>query len=135
MKYNMEDLYWADWDKIGENPNEYKIIFDYIENSSSFSLEELSGVLKLYNNPHGAYTIEFAKIISEIYIRDKIKFIKALNLVKDEIPNLVYAFRMEKVFQDEDIELNQIFSLNKLSQEEIHTANFFFKMYKTICSS
>lgn len=135
MKYNMEDLYWADWDEIGKNSSEFKTIFNYIENSNNFGLEELSGVLKLYNNPHGAYTIEFAKIVSEIYIRDKIKFIKALNLVKEEIPNLVYAFRMEKVFENEDIELNQILSLNKLSQEEIDTANFFFKMYKTICSS
>lgn len=135
MKYNMEDLYWADWDEIGEKPKVLKDIFDYIRNSEDLSLEELSGVLKLYNNPHGAYTIEFAKIISGIYIKDKIKFIKALNLVNDEIPNLVYAFRMEKVFEDEDMELNQILSLNKLSQEEIDTSNFFFKMYKTICSS
>lgn len=131
----MEDLYWADWDEIGEDPNELKTIFDYIKNSSEFSLEELSIVLKLYNNPHGAYTIKFAKIVSEIYIKDKIKFIKALNLEKDEIQNLVYAFRMEKVFEDEDIELSEIISLNKLSQDEIDTANFFFKMYKTICSS
>jgi len=131
----MEDLYWADWDEIGENPNELKTIFHYIKNSSEFSLEELSIVLKLYNNPHGAYTIEFAKIVSEIYIKDKIKFIKALNLEKDEIQNLVYAFRMEKVFEDEDIELSEIISLNKLSQDEIDTANFFFEMYKTICSS
>lgn len=135
MKIDWEELYWADWDEIGKTEGQIEEIFNYLNGFESFELEELAQVLRLYNNPSGAHTIEFAKITGDIYNKDKIKFIRALHLVPDEIPNLVYAFRLENVFEDEDLELGEIINLNRLSPEEVDTAKFFFKMYKTICSS
>lgn len=135
MKIDWEELYWADWDELGKIDGKIEEIFNYLKGFESFELEELSQVLKLYNNPSGAHTIEFAKITADIYRRDRLKFIKALHLVQDEIPNLVYAFRLEAVFEDEDLEFNEIVELNELDPEELETARFFFKMYKTICSS
>ena len=135
MKYDLEELFWADWDEIKEDEKKSKEIFSYIENYESLELDEVASILKLYNNPNGVYTLEFAEIIGRIYKTDKIRFIKALSLVEDEIPNLVYAFRLENVFDNEDVELNKILEKDKLSGEEIETANFFFKMYKRICAS
>ena len=91
--------------------------------------------MRLYSNPYGAFTEKFANIIGEIYKYDKIKFIKALNIVKDEAINLVYVFRMQNIFEDEDEDKFEILNSNKLSEEEIITTNNFFKMYKTICAT
>lgn len=135
MKFDLEELFWADWHEIKEDKKKGKEIFSYIENYESLELDEVASILKLYNNPNGVYTLEFAEIIGRIYKTDKIRFIKALSLVEDEIPNLVYAFRLENVFDNEDVELNEILEKDKLSGEEIETANFFFKMYKKICTS
>lgn len=135
MKFDLEELFWADWDEIKEDEKKSKEIFSYIENYESLELDEVASILKLYNNPNGVYTLKFAEIIGKIYKTDKIRFIKALSLVEDEIPNLVYAFRLENVFDNEDVELNKILEKDKLSGEEIETANFFFKMYKKICAS
>ena len=131
MKIDLEELYWGDFDELSK----IEAVFNYLNEFESFQLDELSQVLRLYNNPSGAHTIEFAKLTGDIYNKDKIRFIKALHLVQDEIPSLVYAFRLEDVFADEEVELNEIIKLNKLSSEEIETARFFFKMYKRICSS
>lgn len=135
MKIDLEELYWGDWDELSKIDGEIEKVFNYHNRFELFELGELSQALKLYNNPSGAHTIEFAKLTGDIYNNDKIKFIKALHLVPDEIPNLVYAFRLEDVFEDGEIELEEILSLNKLSTEEVEVAKFFFKMYKRICSS
>lgn len=135
MKIDLEELYWGDWDELAKTKGKIEEIFNNLNEFESFELEELAQVLKLYNNPSGAHTIEFAKLTGDIYNNDKVRFIKALHLVPDEIPNLVYAFRLESVFEDEDLESKEIVSLNELSPEEVETAKFFFKMYKIICSS
>lgn len=132
-KIDIEELYWVDWDELSTNPHKLNEIFQYIKDYDSRSIEELAQILRLYNNPSGQYTVEFANIVGEIYKKDKIKFIKALNLVKDEGINLVYIFRMQKVFDDEDREIAEAINSHKLSAEEIDTANTFLKMYKTIC--
>ena len=135
MKIDLEELYWGDWDELAKEEGQIEEIFNYLNRFKELELKELSQVLKLYNNPSGAHTIEFAKLTADIYNSNKVRFIKALHLVQDEIPNLVYAFRLENVFENEDEEFDEIVSLNKLSQEEVETANFFFKMYKRICAS
>lgn len=132
-KIDIEELYWSDWDELSNDRlNE---IFQYIKDYKSRSIEELAEILRLYSNPSGKYTIEFANIIGEIYKNDKVRFIKALNLVKDEAINLVYVFRMQGIFIDEDKEIAEILGSNKLSEEEIDTANSLLKMYKTICAT
>lgn len=131
----LDEIYWLAWDMLSiEYPEETKKIFSFLRNNE-FSEEEISLILKLYNNPHGAYTQEFSHIISNIYNKDKIKFIKALHLVPEEVGNLVYLFRNNKVFNDEEIELMEILSKQGLAEEEIDTANTFFRMYKTVCST
>lgn len=132
---NIEELYWTDWDELAKETKEIDQIFSYIKDFPARSIKELAHILKLYSNPSGRFTIEFAKIIGEMYKYDKIKFIKALNLVKDEAINLVYLFRMQSLFEDEDREKDDILNSNKLSEEEIDTTNSFFKMYKTICAT
>ncbi len=134
-KIDIEELYWIDWNEISRKPEELNEIFAYIRDYDSRNIEELGKILKLYSNPSGEFTIEFAKIAGEIYKNDKIKFIKALNLVRDEAINLVYVFRMEKIFEDEDKEYTEILSSNQLTEEEIDTTYTFFKMYKTICAT
>lgn len=132
-KIDIEELYWSDWDELSNDRlNE---IFQYIKDYKSRTIEELAEILRLYSNPSGKYTIEFATIIGEIYKNDKVRFIKALNLVKDEAINLVYVFRMQGIFIDEDKEIAEILGSNKLSEEEIDTANSLLKMYKTICAT
>lgn len=92
-------------------------------------------MLKLYNNPSGAFTLEFANIIVDLYRYSKSKFIKALKIVKDESINLVYVFRNQKVFTDEDEELKEILMMEELSEEDKEVAKDFFQMYKNICAS
>ena len=131
----IEDLYWADWDLLNdEYMDEIPKIFSYLK-SENHSLEEISGILKLYNNPHGAYVDEFSDIIIELYKRDRLDFIRALNLEKDETSNLVYLFRNNKVVIDEDEELLEIIKSEELSEEEKDTGNFFIKMYENVCNT
>ncbi len=132
---NVEDLYWADWDELSANRDELDRIFKYLRDFEARDIDELANILTLYNNPSGAYTVEFAKIIIDFYRHNKIKFIKALNIVKDETMNLVYIFRNFKVFNDEDKELEEILKQDDLTEEEKRTAFDFFQMYKNICGS
>lgn len=129
----LEELYWVDWKELGELvPVEE--VFNYLE-SKDLSIEEISQILKLYNNPGGDYVKEFSHIISQIYLRNRIIFFRALSLEKDEISNLVYLFRNERVFENEDIELEEIISENILDENQLDTAQRFFKAYKTVCST
>lgn len=99
-------------------------------------LDNIAKIIELYNNVYGIYTLEFAEVIVEIYGRDKIKFIKGLNLVKDEAINIVYAFRLKNIFVDEleaKTDEEEILKSTALSNEEKETAKMFFKMYQTIC--
>src|SRR5699024_2822623 len=125
----LEELYWANWKGLDEQyPNYINKIFVYLE-SNDLGIEETSKILSLYNNIEGAYTDKFAKIIVSIYIKDRIKFFKSLNLKKDEAINLVYIFRNLEVFDDEEKEYKDIESINQLSDEELDTACTFFSMY------
>ncbi|NLY66712.1 MAG: hypothetical protein GX069_04060 [Tissierellia bacterium] len=126
----LEELYWANWEEIGSDNLEK--IFGYLT-SRSLEVEEMAKVLSLYNNVAGAYTDKFANIIGNYYREDKIKFFKALNLNKDEAIYLVYIFKMLKIFEDGDKEYEEVKNLNKLTDEELDTANMFFTMYRTIC--
>lgn len=131
----IDDLYWADWAYIESNhPDDIGKIFDYIERED-LSIEEISGVLRLYNNPDGSYIEKFSRIILEIYKRDKVKFIKALTLEKDEASNLAYLFRNEFVKLDEDKELLELSKSDKLNEEEKETAEGFIKFYENACST
>lgn len=99
-------------------------------------IENISKIIELYNNVYGMYILEFTEAIAEIYGRDKIKFIKGLNLVKDEAINIVYAFRLRNVFAGEleaKTDEEEILKSKALSEEEKETAKSFFKMYQTIC--
>lgn len=131
---DLEELYWEDWDELDKN-QEIDRIFDFLRDFQAREIDELAGILRLYNNPSGAYTVEFANIIADIYRYSKLKFIKALNLVKDETINLVYIVRNLKVFTDEDEELKEILQIEDLTEEEKDTAINFFQMYKNICAS
>ena len=131
----IDNLYWADWETLKTKyPNKIQVIFDYIKRDN-LSDEEISKVLKLYNNLDGAYIKEFSDIILNLYKADKLRFIKSLNMEKDETINLVYLFRDHDMRIDEDKELIEIAKSDKLSQEEIDTAETFIKMYKTVCST
>lgn len=131
----LEELYWADWDSLNANyPEEVKKIFIFLRNGE-FDVQELSLVLKLYSNPGGAYVEEFSYIIAKLYNRDKIKFIKALHLDIAEGENISYLFRNDRVIEDGEIELREILSKNQLSEEEVVSANSFFKTYKNVCNT
>lgn len=131
----IEDLYWADWDLLNEKyPMDIPKIFSYLKNDDH-SNEEISGILKLYNNPHGAYVEEFSDIIILIYKRDRVKFIKSLNLEKDETSNLVYLFRNNNVVIDKDQELLDIIQSDELSEDEKDTGNFLITMYDNVCNT
>lgn len=131
----IDDLYWGDWDILdNEYPEAIDKIFAYLSRED-LSAEELSQVLKLYNNPHGAYIEKFAKLILEIYSRDKKTFLRALNLESEEAINLVYVFRMNDIKLDEDIELLEIIESKDLSDGEVDTAKKFLKMYENICNT
>lgn len=131
-KLDIEELYWDDWEYSKEQLDE---IFDYLRDYNSRTIEELGQTLMLYSNPSGRLTEEFAILIEDIYKNDKIKFIRALNTVKEEAINLVYVFRMRRVFKNEDEDYDEIIKTGKLSLEEIETTDMFFKMYKTICAT
>lgn len=138
MKESLElidNLYWADWNFLDrEYPNDISKIFSYI-NNHNHSNEEISQILKLYNNPDGAYVDEFANIIASLYKKDKTKFIQSLNLEKEEAINLVYIFRTHEIKLDEDEQLHDIIKSEKLSEEEKGTAESFIKMYENICNT
>ncbi|WP_313756073.1 hypothetical protein [Tissierella sp.] len=134
-KIDIEELYWIDLAELLNKPDELNEIFEYIKDYNSRSIQELAQILRLYSNPSGVFTKEFAEIIRNVYRYNKIKFIKALNLIKDESINLVYVFRSKEVFEDVDKEVFEILNSNRLSEEEIDTTDTFFKMYKTICAT
>lgn len=131
----LEELYWANWEELDEQyPNDVDKVFLYLK-SNDLGIKEMAKVLSLYSNIDGAYTDKFAKIIANLYMKDKIKFFKTLNLNKGEAINLVYIFRNLEVFDDEENEYNDIESTNQLSIEELDTASTFFSMYKNICNT
>lgn len=131
----LDELYWADFSKLkSDYPEGINKILIYLR-EEDFSIEEISLIQKLYANPEGAYVEEFGEIIINLYKKDKIKFIKALHLNIDEAENLSYLFRNNKVFQDVDIELQEILATKGLTEEEEETANAFFKMYKKVCNT
>ena len=131
----IENLYWADWTLLKTKyPKAIDKIFNYLKNDK-LSNEEISAVLKLYNNPEGAYIEEFSHIILNLYKADKTNFIKSLNIEKEEAINLVYMFRNHFAKVDEDKELLDIVASDKLSEEEKDTAETFMKMYKNVCST
>ncbi len=130
----IDDLYWADWDMINDKyKDSIPKIFNYLK--EDHSCEEISGIIKLYNNPHGAYVDEFSNLIIDIYKRDKLKFIKSLNIEKDETSNLVYLFRNNDVVIDKDEELLEIIQSDKLSEEEKETGDFLLRMYDNVCNT
>ena len=131
----IEDLYWADWDLLNDKyMDQIPKIFSYLRNDDH-SQEEVSQILKLYNNPHGAYVDEFSDIIIELYKRHRLKFIKSLNMEKDEMSNLVYLFRNNNVVIDQDVELLDTIKSDRLSEEEKDTGRFLIKMYDNICNT
>ncbi len=131
----IDNLYWVDWDLLDSKyPEVIEKIFKFL-NKDDLSDEEISYILKLYNNPHGAYIDEFGGVILNIYRKDKIRFVKSLNLEKDEAINLVYIFRMNDVKIDEDREFLDAVLSEKLSEEEKETASSLLKMYENICNT
>ncbi|NLW23126.1 MAG: hypothetical protein GXY88_07750 [Tissierellia bacterium] len=112
-------------------------IVDRISEELVYDIESISHIIQLYNNVYGVYTLEFARLITRSYIRDKISFMKGLNQVKDEAINIVYAFRLNNVFPDNNIEkdMEEIKNSPLLTKEEKERAYNFFHMYKTICST
>lgn len=131
----IEDLYWADWDLLSDKyMNQIPKIFTYLRNDDH-SQEEVSQIIKLYNNPHGAYVDEFSDIIIELYKRHRLNFIKSLNMEKDEMSNLVYLFRNNNVVIDQDVELLDIIRSDRLSEEEKDTGRLLIKMYDNICNT
>ena len=81
-----------DWNKISEDYGEdfsFKIL-KKVQDTETNNLENMSNIILLYNNPYGKFTKEFGEIITKLYLKDKIQFMKALNLVKDETINIVY---------------------------------------------
>lgn len=131
----LDELYWSDLKALSDSPDtNMDSLFQHLK-SEELSIEEIAKVLNLYNNLDGAYTQEFAEIIANLYSKDRIKFFRALNLNKDEAINIVYVFRIIKVFEDKNIELQEVKNSNKLTEEEIDTANTFFNMYETICNT
>jgi len=132
---DIEELYWEDWDQLAKDNEVLEKIFSYLKDFEARDIDELANMLKLYNNPSGAFTLEFANIIVDLYRYSKSKFIKALKIVKDESINLVYVFRNQKVFTDEDEELKEILMMEELSEEDKEVAKDFFQMYKNICTS
>lgn len=137
-KMDIEDLYWSDLEELDKDENKRKEVFFYLEDYENRDIDELSQIVRLYSNPSGVLTDEFANLIANFYKKDKIKFMKALHLSKDEIAYLVYVFRNLKVFEGDDegaTEEKEIIDSNKLSDEELETVDEFFKMYKMICTS
>lgn len=131
----LDELYWADWAKLTVNYPEYiEKIFDFLR-KSTFNPEEISLILKLYNNPDGAFIQEFSVIIAELYNKDRVSFIKALNIDPDEGEVLAYLFRNTKIFKDADAELDQIVHNDYLSEEEKDVARSFFRIYENLCNT
>lgn len=131
----LDELYWLDWNDL-ESKDIVLVeeIFGFLK-SKKRTVEEISLILKLYNNPGGEYVEKFSNIISSIYRRDRLKFFKALDLERDEISNLVYLFRNNKVFEDEKQEEKEIILEDKLSEDQIETAKEFYRAYETVCST
>ena len=130
----IEELYWADWDRLKENPHHIDKIFAHLKRED-LSNKEISKMFKLYNNPHGAYIDEFSNIIVDLYYKDRAKFIKSLNIEKEETVYLIYVFRNYLVELDQDEELQGIIESDKLTQEEKDTANALLKAYEHACST
>lgn len=131
----IDELYWVDWISLSsDNPKELNTLFLFLRNTE-FNVGEISLIQKLYSNPDGAYIEELSHIITKIYNQDKVKFIKALHLNIDEGENIAYMFRNDKVFEDGDIELQEILATNQLTEEECDSANSFFRTYKNVCNT
>ncbi len=123
IKDLLYQLTMLNWDKIEQNygRNISQRIIQKVIKMDIEDIESISNIILLYNNPYGIYTLEFVELITKIYSKDKIRFIKGLNLVKEEAINIVYVFRLRKIFID-DVELErdieEIQNSQRLSYEE-----------------
>ena len=132
--YLFDELYWTNWQELDKSPSLVEKAFDYMRDDN-LSIEEISKILPLYNNPEGAHADEFSEITIDLYKKDRIKFLRALALNPDEAINLVYIFRLLKPFEDGDEELDSVREEGGLTPEEDEIAVTFFAMYKTICNT
>lgn len=142
-----EKLSIIDWNELDENYGKdfSQKILRRVGETDTEDLENLSNIILLYNNPYGKFTKEFGEIISQLYLKDRIGFIKALNLVKDETINIVYVFRLEKTFPNDytdgdredytDGDREELEKSQELTEAEKETADMFFTMYRNICVS
>lgn len=130
----IEELYWADWTILRKKPDYIEKIFNYLK-KDNFSKEEISKIFKLYNNLDGAYIEDFSRIILDIYRRDKSKFIRSLNIEREETQNLVYLFRNHLIDLDKDKELDKLIGSDKLTKEEKETGRALIKAYEHACST
>lgn len=131
----LEEIYWMDWNKLSkDSPESIDKLFTFLRNSE-FNEEEISLILKLYNNPDGAYIEEFSFIIAKIYRKDRALFFKAMHLVPDEIDNLAYLFRNKKIFENGQVELEEILHAKKLTRDEEETTEAFYRMYENLCNT
>lgn len=131
----LDDLYWADWAELNKDYKEQiDEVFSYIRRDD-LSKEEIAKVLSLYNNLEGIYVTEFADIIKDYYINDKIKFLRSLHLNPEEAINLVYIFKVYDIFEDGMEEFEAIKNLGILDQDELETAHSFFSKFRAICDT
>lgn len=131
----IDEIYWADWSQLESRDKDIvEKIFAYVARGD-LSNEETSKLLKLYNNLDGAHTIRFADLILHIYKTNKKKFLKSLNLEKEEAINIVYIFRMNDIDLSKDQELLDLIRSDELTEEEREIGESFFKMYENICNT
>lgn len=134
-----EKLSIVDWKELEEAYGEdfSQEVLRKVRETKTEDLENLSNIILLYNNPYGKFTKEFGEIITQLYLKDKISFIKALHLVEDETINIVYVFRLEKTFPNDytDGDREKLENSQELTEAEKETANMFFTMYRNICVS
>lgn len=131
----LDDLYWADWAELNKDYKEQiDQVFSYI-GRDDLSKEEIAKVLSLYNNLEGIYVTEFANVIKDYYIKDRVKFLKSLHLNPEEAINLVYIFKVYDIFEDGMEEFESVKDLGKLNQDELETAQSFFSKFRAICDT
>ena len=129
-----DELYWVDWQDLDQSPDLVERALELMR-EDGLSLEAMSRILPLYNNPEGAHTEEFAQITIDLYKKDPVRFFKALALNSEEAINLVYIFRNFSPFEDGDKELEEIRKKANFSHEEDESAETFFSMYKNVCNT
>ena len=118
--------------KIYGDDSDTKVL-EWISKQDVKDIEDIESIIRISLNFYDKEYDIISNLMKDIYLKDKVTFIKALFKVPEAMDEIAYAFRSlelyEKINIDMTEDLNMILDSNKLTKEEKKFAIEFLNLY------